>query len=405
MSKPAGRDAALGRPSLALALGVPAAVRRLEELVAAAAEAIPACPGAAELRALVRSEARRRARALFDLCAGFVYSQVLLACVRLRLFETLRAEGPLPAAALAARLGLEEAAALRLLGAAASLDLVARRGGGRFALGPLGAAMVGNVGLAAMVEHHATLYADLQDPVALLRGERGGAATGLSRLWSYAGAGRPAALRAADVAEYSALMAASQAMIAEEVLDAAPLRRHRRLLDVGGGEGVFLAAAAARAPHLGLMLFDLPAVADRARAHLAQAGLAGRAEAIGGDVLRDPLPGGADLVSLVRVLHDHDDAAALAILRAVRRALPPDGALLLAEPMARTPGAEPAGEAYFGFYLLAMGQGRPRTAEEIGALLRAAGFGRARLLRTRTPLLVRAMLARRRRDIPIVNLD
>ena len=38
------------------------------------------------------------------------------------------------------------------------------------ALGPLGAAMVGNPGVAAMVEHHALLYADLADPVALLRG-------------------------------------------------------------------------------------------------------------------------------------------------------------------------------------------------------------------------------------------
>ncbi|NOG71926.1 methyltransferase [Roseicella sp. DB1501] len=342
---------------------------------------------------LTRPVARRRTRALFDLCAGFVYSQVLLACVRLRLCELLRAEGPMDAAALAPRLGLGEAAAQRLLGAAASLGLVARRRGGRFALGSLGAALIDNAGLVAMVEHHAALYADLSDPVALLRGERHGA-TDLARLWPYAGRERPDALDAEAVAAYSTLMAASQAMIAEEVLDVAPLRAHRCLLDLGGGEGVFLAAAAARAPHLRLLLFDLPAVAARARARFARAGLEGRASAIGGDFLRDPLPGGADLISLVRVLHDHDDAAALAILRAVRRALPPGGRLLLAEPMAGTPEAEPAGEAYFGFYLLAMGQGRPRRPEEIDGLLRAAGFAPPRLLHTGTPLLVRVMLAR-----------
>ena len=33
--------------------------------------------------------ARRRAAALFDLVAGFVYSQVLVACVRCSLFELL----------------------------------------------------------------------------------------------------------------------------------------------------------------------------------------------------------------------------------------------------------------------------------------------------------------------------
>jgi geranylgeranyl diphosphate synthase type II len=59
MGKPAGRDAALGRPSAVRALGVAGAVARLEELAAAAAAAIPPCPGEADLRALIRSEATR----------------------------------------------------------------------------------------------------------------------------------------------------------------------------------------------------------------------------------------------------------------------------------------------------------------------------------------------------------
>ena len=45
-------------------------------------------------------------------------------------------------------------------------------------------------------------------------------------------------------------------------------------MDVGGGEGVFLAAVAQRWPHLKLMLFDLPEVARRAQARLSRAGLA-----------------------------------------------------------------------------------------------------------------------------------
>ena len=138
---------------------------------------------------------------------------------------------------------------------------------------------------------------------------------------------------------------------------------------------------------------DLPAVAERARARFAAAGLAPRADAVGGDFLSAPLPRGADVISLVRVIHDHDDPAASAILRAVRAALPPDGTLLLAEPMSGTPGAEPIGDAYFGFYLLAMGRGRARTPAELAALLEAAGFDRIRRLRTRTPLLVSLMVA------------
>lgn len=338
-----------------------------------------------------RPIARRRTRALFDLCAGFVYSQVLQACVQLRLFDIL-GDGPQTADALAARLGLPLDRTRRLLLAAASLKLLTRRRGDRFGLGPLGAAMVGNAAVSAMVLHHRELYADLSDPVALLRAQP--EATGLSRYWAYSGNDAAAGLGRGQVADYTALMAASQPLVADEVLAAYRVGRHRCLLDVGGGDGSFLQAAAARAPGLRLMLFDLPPVAEQGRARLAAAGLTGRFAVAGGDFLADPLPRGADIVSLVRVIHDHDNPAALAILRAVRRALPPGGTLLLAEPMAGTPGAEPIGDAYFGFYLMAMGRGRARTPAELTVLLAAAGFGSVRRAPTHTPLLVSVLIAK-----------
>jgi demethylspheroidene O-methyltransferase len=339
---------------------------------------------------LTRPIARRRTRALFDLCAGFVYSQILASCVQLGLFDLL-AEGPATVPVLARRLGLAEESARLLLAAAASLRLVARRRSGRFGLGPLGAAMVDNPGIAAMIRHHALLYADLADPLPLLRGET--AETNLSRYWAYATEKRPTALPADRVAAYSELMALSQSMVASEILDAYPVRRHRCLMDVGGGEGVFLAAAARRAAALRLVLVDLPAVTERARARLGAQGLTSRVAIFGADFFSDPLPEGADLVSLIRVLHDHDDAAALDLLRAIRRSLPAGGTLILAEPMSETPGAEPIGDAYFGFYLLAMRSGRPRSAARIAELLSAAGFGRQHLIRNKSPLLVRIFVA------------
>jgi demethylspheroidene O-methyltransferase len=356
-------------------------------------EGLTASPGFRRWAAafpLTRPLARRRARALFDLCAGLIYSQVLLACVRLRLFDLLR-DGPATEQALAARVDLPAEGAVRLLRAAAALDLLALRDDGRWALGPLGAAMIDNPGIAAMVEHHALLYADLADPVALLRRPRGGNA--LSGYWAYAGADTPGELQRDRTADYTALMAASQPMVAEEVIAAYDFRQHRCLLDVGGGSGAFLAAVAAAAPELRLMLFDLPAVAEQGRERFARLRLEGRATAIGGDFAKDTLPQGADLVSLVRVLHDHDDEVVMGLLRSARAALPPGGRLLVAEPMSGTPGAEPAGDAYFGIYLLAMGRGRPRRAEELQAMLRAAGFAQSRLFATRTPLLTRVLVA------------
>ena len=332
---------------------------------------------------LTRPTARRRAAALFDLCAGFVYAQVLAACVELHLPRTLLA-APGTAHALAPRLGLSEQAARRLLDAAAALRLARRDRNGSYRLGALGAALIDNPGVAAMIAHHRMLYEDLRDPVGLLRGETGN--TQLARFWPYDAP-------SAGTGAYSALMAASQAMVADEVLAAYRVGRHRCLLDVGGGDGSFLVAVAARAPAPRLVLFDLAPVCELARARFAAAGIAGRARTIAGDFHRDPLPAGADLISLVRVLHDHDDDAALALLCAARAALAPGGRLLIAEPMSGTRGAAASGDAYFGFYLLAMGHGRPRRPEVIAAMLRAAGFSRSRLLRTRMPLVTRVMIA------------
>jgi demethylspheroidene O-methyltransferase len=330
-----------------------------------------------------RAIARRRAADVFDLVAGFVYSQVLLACVRLDLF-TLLAAGPQTTAWVAMRTGLAEPAVDRLLAAAVSLQLAERRPDGRYGLGVLGASLVGNDGVLAMVEHHAELYADLADPVALLAGA--GAPSRLGQYWAYAKDSRPDGLAQEQVQPYSALMSASQPLVADEILDAYPMARHQCVLDVGGGEGTFLLRVARRVPLLRLHLADLPAVAARAERHFALAGLGERAVVWGGNFLADPLPKGADLATLVRVVHDHDDANALRLLKAVREALQPGGTLLLAEPMAGTAGAQPMGDAYFGFYLLAMGSGRPRTAQDLAQLMEQAGFEQVRTLRTRLPL-------------------
>jgi demethylspheroidene O-methyltransferase len=333
---------------------------------------------------LTRPVARREARALFDLCAGFVYAQTLSACIELDLFEIL-APGPLSVEALAARCAMPIASMRILLKAAASLRLLSPSQRGKtYRLGVLGAALRGNPGIAAMVAHHAMFYADVANPVALLRGET---ETKLSKFWPYRG-------EKGEAAAYSALMAASQPMIAEEVLAAYDFSRHGTVLDVGGGDGSFLIRLAAQSPKPALQLFDLPEVAAQARSRFAAAGLAGRATAFGGDFHTESLPAGADIITLVRVLHDHDDASALAVLRAARAALPEDGTLLIAEPMAGTKGAAPIGDAYFGFYLLAMGSGKARLPEEIDALLAEAGFGGVKQIPTSQPMLTGLMTAR-----------
>ena len=76
---------------------------------------------------LTRWVTRRRAAQLFDIMAGFVHTQVLLACVRLQVFEVLR-EQPLSLAQLAQHCRMNAAAMQRLVQSAVALRLIERRG-------------------------------------------------------------------------------------------------------------------------------------------------------------------------------------------------------------------------------------------------------------------------------------
>ena len=61
LGKPAGQDAALGRPTVVAELGLQGAYQRLKALVGEAVDSIPDCDGAQALRDLVQLQATRLA--------------------------------------------------------------------------------------------------------------------------------------------------------------------------------------------------------------------------------------------------------------------------------------------------------------------------------------------------------
>jgi demethylspheroidene O-methyltransferase len=348
---------------------------------------------------------RRRAQQVFDVMAGFVYSQVLLACVRLRILELVN-ESPRTLDELAQICHVPASALQRLINSAVALRLLSLRGQGRYGLGALGAPVAGHPGIRAMIEHHAVLYHDMQDPVALLRDQVSDGQ--MMAYWPYVethiqdlgDTGQPQqaprAWEQEKVSRYSQLMSASQPFVVDEVLATYSFARHQCVLDVGGGQGTFVSRLAGHAPHLKLKLFDLPQVAALAQDNFRKKSLSDRADAFGGDFLKDSLPEGADLVTLIRVAHDHPDAHVNIILRAIFKALPAGGTLLLTEPMAQASDEAPLGDAYFHFYLLAMGSGRLRTVKELSDMLVNAGFDRVDVMANAMPLQTRILVAHKK---------
>ena len=333
---------------------------------------------------LTRLIANRRATQLHHITAGFVYSQTLAAFVELDI-PNLLADGPAQTEGLISATGIPKPALVTLLKAAKGLGLLESYGEGLWGLGELGAAMLANPGIAAMVRHHRHLYADLSDPTALLRQRD---KTALANYWAY----RDVIAGETNPETYSELMATSQGMIADYVLDSVDFGARTSLVDIAGGTGAFARRAVARFPNIRAIVFDLPAVAQHAAAAHTSNETANALEYQGGDMFEDPLPEQADIMTLVRVLHDHDDKPAQNLINKAFQALPVDGQLIVAEPMAETPGSESIGHTYFGFYLWAMGSGRPRTAIELTSMMNIAGFHNVREAKSPMPSLVRVLI-------------
>jgi hypothetical protein len=142
--------------------------------------------------------------------------------------------------------------------------------------------------------------------------------------------------------------------------------RFSEIVDVGGGDGMVLAAILQAHPGLHGRVLDLPPTAAAAADRFAAAGLDGRAGAVPGSFF-DPLPAGADAYLLSDILHDWDDEHARKILTGCRSAAAPDGTVVVVE------SAGAAGTAMDLFMLMCFG-GRERTVDELAALAAECGL-------------------------------
>lgn len=345
---------------------------------------------------IFRTVARRKAAGQFDLIAGFVYSQILYVFVQSGLVAQLR-DNVQTQDEIAAFAKLSSDATDRILRAGAALDIVESPQTGLWTLGETGAALSANDGAMAMIRHHQILYQDMADPFALLA-QKGGDNSGLSQFWTYASQPQSAADTAQKVGDsqpYSGLMAATQPMVWQQILPQYNFSQHQKILDIGGGSGAFIEAVGRTAPQLHLGVFDLPDVAPLAQARFAGTDDARRVTIHPGSFKLDPIPGDYDLITLIRILHDHDDHVVEALLPKIYAALPAGGRLLIVEPMAQTKSAESMGDGYFGLYLWAMGSGRPRSVQENRQMLENAGFSDISVLQTDLPIIAKAIVAKK----------
>jgi hypothetical protein len=120
-----------------------------------------------------------------------------------------------------------------------------------------------------------------------------------------------------------------------------------------------------------------------ATAHLASHPCRQRCTLCPGDLL-ESVPDGASAYLMSGVLHDWDDERAVRILENCRRAMAPNGKVLVIE-MVLPSSNEPSLAALLDLNMLVMNGGRERTEKDFQQLFDAAGLRVTRLIPTLAP--------------------
>ena len=187
-----------------------------------------------------------------------------------------------------------------------------------------------------------------------------------------------------DEANFDAAMADLTKLAAVAVAAAYDFAPLRTVVDVGGGNGALLIGILNANPHLHGIVFDQPQAAARAHKHIAESGLTGRCEAVGGDFFKG-VPDGADAYILKHVIHDWNDERAVTLLKNCHRAMGEHGKLLIVEgvyPRRIDQSLASRGAAANDVNMLINTGGRQRSEDEFRALYNAAGFKLLRIVPT-----------------------
>jgi ubiquinone/menaquinone biosynthesis C-methylase UbiE len=151
--------------------------------------------------------------------------------------------------------------------------------------------------------------------------------------------------------------------------------RHRRVLDVAGGTGSFLVAVLKQHPGLQATLFELPGPCAVARQKLQNVPEGKRISIVEGDVFKDSLPDGHDVVIVANAAHVFSAEHNAALMKSIRASVAAGSRLLLADlwtdPTYRQP---PPAALMSGEFLVFSGEGQSYSEADARHWLDQAGW-------------------------------
>jgi predicted O-methyltransferase YrrM len=161
--------------------------------------------------------------------------------------------------------------------------------------------------------------------------------------------------------------------LAQALAKAVDLGGRTRLLDIGGGSGIYACTFAAHLPDLRATVFDQAPVDRIARTLIAERGFSDRVAVHAGDFLRESWPAGHDVHLFSNVLHDWDETEVKALLAASAASIQPGGIIVIHDAFINAEKTGPLPVAEYSTLLMHSTQGKCYSVSEYAALLRDVG--------------------------------
>ena len=315
---------------------------------------------------------------LIQMAVGSWVSAVVYAAAKLDLAGHV-AGGAKSAVELAGATGTHAPSLHRLMRTLAGLGILTEREGQRFALTPLGEALksgaAGSARSTVMAFCGPAFWHSWEGIIhSLQTGETGFEKMVGLPLFDYLAA------HPEEASHFSAAMVGYHGAEPPAVAAAYDFGRFGTVVDVGGATGNMLAAILSRHAAPRGVLFDRPHVVAEAPALLKARGIEARVTLDGGSFF-ERVPAGGDAYVLSHIIHDWDEDECLTILGHCRKAMAPDGRLLIVETVL-PPGDTPHQGKVQDMVMLVVPGGQERTEAEYAALLGKAGFRLTRVVPT-----------------------
>ena len=320
---------------------------------------------------------------IMQLSMSVFISQAIYVGAKLGIAD-LVADGPKTTAELAAKSGTDERSLYRLLRTLASVGVFTETSTRSFANSPMSETLRSDspTSTRAMVlfmgdEAHWRVYADLMYSVQT--GKPAWEHVHGVACFPYMFETNPALGNVFN----QAMTSISHGQIAA-VLEAYDFSGIGTLADIAGGHGHFLGSVLQKYPSMKGVLFDMGVVLADAPALLASHGVEDRVRIVEGDFFSE-IPVVADAYVLKHIIHDWYDDKCEIILGNIRRSMPDNARVLIAD-FVIPPGNDPHPGKILDLEMLIAPGGVERTAEEFETLLANSGFRLDRIISTPSPM-------------------